>query len=135
MKKYFLIFITIFSFGTIVSNAQTKNSTVVTNLSSERFKAIISNDKNGQIIDLRATDEINGKGYIKGAVQLDFLAKDAEKQVDKLDKNKTYYIYCASGGRSSDCAEYMEKHGFKRVYTLEKGLSEWLQKGFPVEKK
>ncbi|OFY85853.1 MAG: hypothetical protein A3F72_12595 [Bacteroidetes bacterium RIFCSPLOWO2_12_FULL_35_15] len=107
---------------------------MVTNLSAERFKAIIENDKEGLIIDLRTTDEIN-KGFIKGAVQLDFLAKDSEKQIDKLDKNKTYYIYCASGGRSGDAAEYMEKHGFKRVYNLEKGFSDWAKKGFPVEKK
>jgi rhodanese-related sulfurtransferase len=133
MKKLIFLFFAITA--TInVANAQS-NSTVVTNLSSERFKAIIENEKNASIIDLRTTDEITKKGYIKGAIQLDFLAKDAEKQVDKLDKNKTYYIYCAGGGRSGDCAEYMEKNGFKRVYNLEKGLSDWLLKGFPVEKK
>ena len=134
MKKLIFIFIALVSFAS-ATNAQTKNSTVVTNLSSERFKAIIANDKTGMVIDLRTTEEITNKGFIKGAVQLDFLAKDAEKQIDKLDKNKTYYVYCASGGRSGDAADYMEKHGFKRVYNLEKGFSEWLQKGFPVEKK
>lgn len=133
MKKTFLIIVAIFSFGSNTF-AQTANTTVVTNLSAERFKAIIANDKEGVIIDLRTTDEIN-KGFIKGSVQLDFLAKDSEKQIDKLDKNKTYYIYCAAGGRSGDAAEYMEKHGFKRVYNLEKGFSDWAKKGFPVEKK
>ena len=73
--------------------------------------------------------------FVCAVVQLDFLAKDAEKQIDKLDKNKTYYIYCAAGGRSGDAAEYMEKNGFKKVYNLEKGFSEWLQKGLPIEKK
>ena len=133
MKKLILLFIAFVSIVN-VSNAQSKNA-VVTNLSSERFKAIIANDKVGAIIDLRTTEELKKKGYIKGAVQLDFLAADAEKQIDKLDKNKTYYIYCASGGRSSDAAAYMEKSGFKRVYTLEKGISDWLLKGFPVEQK
>jgi rhodanese-related sulfurtransferase len=134
MKKLILIMVALVSF-TMKTNAQAKNSAVVTNLSSERFKAIISNDKTGMILDLRTTEEITSKGFIKGAVQLDFLAKDAEVKIDKLDKTKTYYIYCASGGRSGDCADYMEKHGFKKVYNLEKGFSEWLQKGFPVEKK
>ncbi len=133
MKKLILVFVALISIGTF-SNAQSKNA-VVTNLSSERFKAIIDNDKNGALLDLRTTEEMTKKGYIKGATQLDYLAVDAEKQIDKLDKNKTYYIYCASGGRSSDCAEYMEKNGFKRVYTLEKGFSDWLLKGFSVEKK
>ena len=134
MKKQILILVAVLSFGMSAFAQTTANSTVVTNLSAERFKAIIANDKDGIIIDLRTTDEIN-KGFIKGSVQLDFLAKDAEKQIDKLDKNKTYYIYCASGGRSADAAEYMEKHGFKRVYNLEKGFSDWAKKGFPVEQK
>lgn len=134
MKKHFFILVAIVSIA-FTSCAQTANTNVVTNLSAERFKAIIANDKGGSIIDLRTTDEIKAKGTIKGAIQLDFLAKDAEKQIDKLDKNKTYYIFCAGGGRSGECAEYMEKHGFKRVYNMEKGFSEWIQKGFPVEKK
>jgi phage shock protein E len=133
MKKLIFVFVALITISN-TSTAQTK-STTVTNLSSERFKAIITNDKNAQLIDLRTTAEITSKGYIKGAIQLDFLSKDAEKQIDKLDKTKTYYIYCAGGGRSSDCAEYMDKHGFKRVYTLEKGFSDWLLKGFPIEKK
>jgi rhodanese-related sulfurtransferase len=134
MKKQILLLLVLISSG-MISSAQTANSTVVTNLSAMRFKAITENDKKGQLLDLRTTEEIMDKGYIKGAVQLDFLAKDSEKQIDKLDKNKTYYIYCASGGRSADCSEYMEKHGFKRVYTLEKGFSDWVSKGYAVEKK
>ncbi len=133
MKKYILILTAVFSFG-YAAFAQTVKKSVVTNLSTERFKAITDNDKKGMIIDLRTSDEIS-KGFIKGSVQLDFLAKDAEKQIDKLDKSKTYYIYCASGGRSTDAAEYMEKHDFKRVYTLEKGFSDWVKKQLPVEKK
>lgn len=132
MKKIIMILLTVISAGTV--NAQTANTKVVTNLSAERFKGASAGDKSAMIIDLRTTDEIKSKGYIKGSTQLDFLAKDAEKQIDKLDKNKTYYIYCAGGGRSAECAEYMEKHGFKRVFNLEQGFSEWLSKGFPVEK-
>lgn len=132
MKKILGIFVAVLLVGASVF-AQTK-SNVVLNLSAERFKAIIAIDKAANIIDLRTTDEIK-KGFIKGAVQLDFLAKDAEKKIDELDKNKTYYIYCQSGGRSADAAEYMEKHNFKRVYTLEKGFSDWSAKGYPVEKK
>lgn len=132
MKKIIMILLTVISAGTV--NAQTANTKVVTNLSAARFKGASAGDKSAMIIDLRTTDEIKSKGYIKGSTQLDFLAKDAEKQIDKLDKNKTYYIYCAGGGRSAECAEYMEKHGFKRVFNLEQGFSEWLSKGFPVEK-
>lgn len=128
-----MMFVLVLLVSSLAVNAQT-NTKVVTNLSAERFKAASANDKNSMIIDLRTIDEITTKGFIKGAMQIDYLAKDAEQKIDKLDKNKTYYIYCAGGGRSGECAEYMEKHGFKRVYNLEKGFSEWVTKGFPIEK-
>jgi rhodanese-related sulfurtransferase len=132
MKKLILVVVALITVA-VKTNAQTQ-STVITNLSSERFKAITESDKAGVIVDLRTPDEI-AKGYIKGAVFVDYLSKEWEKEVAKLDKNKTYYVYCAAGGRSSDAAEYMEKHGFKKVYNLEKGFSEWSKKGFPIEKK
>jgi len=132
MKKLILVVVALITVA-VKTNAQAQ-STVITNLSSERFKAITEGDKAGVIVDLRTPDEI-AKGYIKGAVFVDYLSKEWEKEVAKLDKNKTYYVYCAAGGRSADAAEYMEKHGFKKVYNLEKGFSEWSKKGFPIEKK
>ena len=128
------ILILLVSISSLYACSQTANTKVVTNLSSEEFQKQAKSDAKNVIIDLRTTEEIN-KGYIKGAIQLDFLAKDAEAQIDKLDKNKTYYVYCQSGGRSGDAAEYMEKHGFKKVFNLEKGFSNWKSKGLPVEKK
>lgn len=133
MKKLASIFLMSILF--LSATAQTANTQVVTNLSAQRFKTVIESDKNAIIIDLRTPDEIAKKGFIKGAIFIDYLSKDFEKELAKLDKTKTYYIYCAAGGRSGDCAELMEKQGFKRVYNLEKGLSDWITKGFPVEKK
>jgi phage shock protein E len=111
MKKSLLILLAVISINVVKAQTSAK---VVTNLSAQRFKAVVENDKTGILLDLRTTDEIKTKGYIKGAIQLDYLAKDAEKQIDKLDKSKTYYVYCAGGGRSGECAEYMEKHGFRK---------------------
>jgi phage shock protein E len=133
MKKIFVLMLAV-SACVLSAQAQVKNSTVVTSLGAERFKAATDGDKSAVIIDLRTAEEIS-KGYIKGATFIDWLAKDNEKQVDKLDKKKIYYVYCASGGRSGECAEYMEKHGFSRVFNLEKGFSDWAKKGMPVEKK
>jgi len=132
MKKFLFILISITSLNIY---SQTATTTVVTNVSPEDFKKLSIADKNGIIIDLRTNDELKNKGFIKGAIQLDWLAKDNEAQVEKLDKNKTYYIYCAAGGRSGECAEFMEKHKFKKVFNLEKGFSSWAAKGLPIEKK
>lgn len=104
------------------------------NVDAATFKKMID-EKKSVLIDLRTADEINSKGMIKGATQLDFLDKNAEENVKKLDKNKTYLIYCAGGGRSGDCAELMHKLGFKEVINLEKGFTDWKNKGYEIEKK
>lgn len=104
------------------------------NVDADTFKKLI-NEKKYILIDLRTSDEIKSKGKIKGAIQLDFLDKNSETIIEKLDKTKSYLIYCASGGRSSDCADLMEKQGFKEVINLEKGFTNWKNKGFEIEMK
>lgn len=101
---------------------------------AETFKKLMQ-DKKGVLIDLRTPDEIKTKGKIKGAIELDFLAKDAEDKIKKLDKRKTYLVYCAGGGRSGDCKELMVKEGFSNVVNLSKGFDDWKKKGFEIEEK
>lgn len=101
----------------------------IENVDAATFKKYID-EKKGVLIDLRTDDELKNKGMIKGALQIDFLAKDAEEKISKLDKKKTYLIYCAGGGRSGDCAELMEKQGFSHVVNLEKGIEGWKKSGF-----
>lgn len=131
MKKILFLLLTIFGM-TIHLKSQT--STVITNLTAEEFKEKSAEDKGAVIIDLRTNDEL-AKGYIPGAVQIDFLGKNFDSQMAALDKNKTYYVYCQGGGRSADAATYMEKQGFKKVYNLQKGFSDWKAKGYPIDKK
>jgi phage shock protein E len=133
MKKNFLLVVA-FLWIAIQVNSQTTNTAVITNLSADQFKEQIAADKTATIIDLRTSNEIE-KGFISGSIQIDYLGKNFDTQMAALDKNKTYYVYCQAGGRSADAAGYMEKQGFKKVYNLEKGFSDWKAKGFPVDKK
>jgi rhodanese-related sulfurtransferase len=126
MKKIITFLAILFSISAF--SQTTKNVDAIT------FKKLID-EKKSVLIDLRTADEINSKGKIKGSVQLDFLSKDAEAVIDKLDKKKPYLIYCAGGGRSGDCAELMQKKGFKEVVNLEKGFDDWKRKGMAVETK
>ena len=106
----------------------------IKNVDAATFKKLID-DKKGVLVDLRTSEELASKGKIKGAQEIDYLAKDIEAQISKLDKKKTYLIYCAGGGRSGDCAEMMKKMGFKEVYNLDKGFTDWKNKGYEIEKK
>lgn len=117
-------------FASMMSFAQTK----VENVDASTFKKMID-EKKSYLIDLRTDDELKNKGFIKGAAQIDFLSKDAEGVIAKLDKKKTYLVYCAGGGRSGDCAELMQKMGFSHVVNLEKGFDDWKKKGFEIDTK
>jgi rhodanese-related sulfurtransferase len=128
MKKLFLLLTVLFL------GLATQAQTVVKNVDALTFKKLID-EKKAVLIDLRTTEEIERKGMIKGAIQIDYLAKDSEKEIEKLDKKKTYLIYCAGGGRSGQCAELMTSLGFKEVVNLAKGYGEWVQKGLETTKK
>jgi len=126
MKTTFTVLALFFSFSLF--------SQKIKNVDAAEFKRLVD-EKKYILIDLRTTDEIKSKGTIKGSTQIDFLDKNAEANIEKLDKNKSYLIYCAGGGRSADCAELMQKQGFKEVINLEKGFSDWKNKGFEIETK
>ncbi len=105
-----------------------------TNLSAEEFKQKLTT-KNTVVIDLRTPEEITKKGKIKNAFEINWFDKNAEAIVSKLDKSKTYLLYCAGGGRSGEALEFMQKNKFEHVAHMQNGFSEWLQKGYEVEHK
>ena len=122
--------ILLFMFISLINFAQTK----IENVDAATFKKLIDENKS-VLIDLRTNDELKNKGYIKKAIQIDYFGKDAEALIKKLDKKKTYLIYCAGGGRSGECADLMKTNGFKHVVNLEKGFDDWKKKGFEIEMK
>jgi phage shock protein E len=124
--KYILAFIFI-SLASI-SFAQDK---VYHDLSVPDFKTKLEGTPAAVLIDLRTPDE-TAKGIIPNAIQLDYFRKDFEKEVIKLDKGKPYFLYCASGGRSTETAELMVKQGFKQVYNLKEGFTGWKKQKMPV---
>lgn len=119
-----LAFIALMSLLAISIHAQT----AIRRVDAATFKSLID-QKKYVLIDLRTDEEIKSKGMIKGAQQINFLAKDAEQIIEKLDRNKAYLIYCAGGGRSGECAELMQKLGFREVIDLEKGYDDWKRRG------
>lgn len=86
----------------------------------------------GALIDVRTPGEYK-KGHLKGARLLDIFSDNFEAEIDKLDKNATYFVYCGTGGRSAECAEMMQKKGFKKVYDMDGGIRKWQSEGLPVE--
>ncbi len=102
----------------------------VTLLPPKEFNRVLQTEK-GVLIDIRTPGEFK-KGHIKGALMLDFFSDNFEKELDKLDKKKTYFIYCGIGGRSEECGEMMAKKKFKKVYDLDGGINRWKAEALPI---
>lgn len=93
-------------------------------LDKAAFKSAIETNM-VQLIDVRTPDEYKN-GYIAYALNIDFLNLDYfSKAIKELDKEKPVYLYCHSGGRSHKAALLMEEMGFKEIYDLKGGYSEW----------
>jgi rhodanese-related sulfurtransferase len=82
------------------------------------------NKEDAVIMDVRTPEEYNA-GYIPGAILVNYKDSTFEQQVNKLDKNKHYLVYCKSGNRSNKAVQYMLENGFKNVHQLENGYSKW----------
>lgn len=88
-------------------------------------------DPNFVVLDIRTPQEFQA-GHLPGATNIDFYAPDFARQLDRLDKTKTYLVYCRSGNRSSQALPIMRKLGFQEVYELQGGLLAWARANLPI---
>ncbi|MGJ5643377.1 rhodanese-like domain-containing protein [Formosa sp. S-31] len=94
-------------------------------LTQEEWADQLANDDNAVILDVRTDDEVD-QGYIPNAKHIDiYLGEEFVKQVDALDKSKTYYVYCRSGMRSAKACAIMNQLGFENTYNLLGGFMDW----------
>lgn len=83
------------------------------------------------IIDVRTLEEFKS-GHLADAVNIDYKSPDFRTNVDKLDRNKEYLIYCRSGARSAGAARVMLDLGFTRLHNLTSGITGWISAGYPT---
>lgn len=101
----------------------------------EAFTILEKNRDNPEYeaLDVRTPEEYN-QGHIENTGFLNIQSKDFEDELEKLDKNKHYFVYCKSGVRSKKAANLMEKHGFKNIYNIIGGFEKWKLKRLPYER-
>jgi rhodanese-related sulfurtransferase len=103
-------------------------------LAPEAFRQKMETTPHAVILDVRTKEEVDN-GYIAGAINIDYNAGDFRNGIALLDKDKTYFVYCGSGVRSSKAVELMNELGFKKYYTLDGGMKEWKAKNMEVVQK
>ncbi|HTF18721.1 MAG TPA: rhodanese-like domain-containing protein [Chryseolinea sp.] len=130
MKNLFILMLLMAGFA---QAQQPANPDGAVELNAKTFRERSAAEANAVILDVRTPDEVR-EGIVPGAQVIDFQASDFAARIGKLDKNKPYFVYCKSGGRSSRTVDLMKSTGFKHVHALEGGYMEWTRAGYPVKK-
>ena len=83
------------------------------------------------VIDVRTPEEY-ADGHVEGAVNIDFYSPDFSDEIGKLDRSKTYLVYCRSGSRSAQAVSIMEELEFPNIYHMTGGMLEWTADNLPL---
>jgi phage shock protein E len=103
------------------------SSESTTNQGVTEFAKTVS-DPSVVVLDVRTPAEFMS-GHLANAINIDIEGMQFKSEVAKLDKSKTYAVYCRSGRRSAIATDEMSKLGFKTLLNLEGGTGAWSAAG------
>ncbi len=89
-----------------------------THLDTKAFVQKFKETPKAQLLDVRTPNEWNA-GKIESSKCVNFMDADFKQQVEKLDKSKPVFVYCAAGGRSAKASKILKEAGFKEIYNLQ----------------
>ena len=83
------------------------------------------------LIDVREESEY-AKDHLPNAVHLGkgIIERDIEERVPNPDT--LMILYCGGGFRSALAADNLQKMGYKNVISMDGGIRDWREKGYPL---
>ena len=109
---------------------------IIEDITPQAAFTLIQNNRDNPdfvLLDVRTPEEF-AEGHIEKAVNIDFRSETFQDEVDNLDKNKAYLIYCRSGRRSADALNIMRELNFMKIYHMASGMIEWTAEELPTVK-
>lgn len=85
------------------------------------------------LVDVREDNEY-AKDHLPGAIHLGkgVIERDIENAVP--DTKAEIVLYCGGGFRSAMAADNLQKMGYTNVISMDGGIREWREKGYPLTK-
>src|SRR3954464_8669695 len=85
------------------------------------------------LVDVREESEF-AKDHLPGAIHLGkgVIERDVEARVPDLSAEMI--LYCGGGCRSALAADNLQKMGYTNVISMDGGIRDWREKGFPLAK-
>ena len=140
MKKLLLVLVSLI-IGVVLTGGcagQEAPTQIIEDITTqEAFTLIQENENNPDfvILDVRTPEEF-AEGHLENAINLDYYSETFWDELNKLDKDKTYLVYCRSGNRSGKgkTLGIMKELGFREAYNMLGGIVEWKAEGLPITK-
>lgn len=92
------------------------------NLPPKDFLESFQRHPDAILIDVRTHEEYK-LDHLDGAINIDYLSEGFWDQMERLDRQKTYFVYCRSERRSIRSCRLMQNGGFQKVFNLSGGLN------------
>ncbi len=83
------------------------------------------------LLDIRTQLEYD-KGHLENSKMVNYMARKGKREIFRLDKEKSYLIYCRSGVRSAALLKKMRRRHFSEVYNMLGGIRDWMKMEYPV---
>jgi rhodanese-related sulfurtransferase len=90
-----------------------------------------SGDPGFVLLDVRTPKEFQAE-RIEGAVIVDYNSPSFRDNIAKLDRSKSYLVYCRTGNRTNGAIKVMRELGFPNVFVFPGGITKWKEAGFPT---
>ena len=97
----------------------------MSDLSQNEWAKALTEQPQAVVLDVRTEEEFES-GYIPNAINIDIqMGNIFIDEINTLNKNKSYYVYCRSGARSAQAVQLMRDLGFNETYNLLGGILDW----------
>ena len=99
----------------------------------EDIKTRLDRGEKFTLVDVREESEY-AADHLPGAIHLGkgVIERDVETKVPDL--NTPLVLYCGGGFRSALAADNLQKMGYANVISMDGGVREWRNKGYPFTK-
>ena len=124
-----LIALLFFNISLAGCKTQESKPASITNVTAGQVYKMLSLSKDYFILDVRSKEEFDS-GHIEGAYLLP--VSELENRLAELPQDKPIIVYCRSGSRSTSAANILLEKGFKEIFNMTGGITEWQSKGFPT---
>ena len=111
----------------------------IVDVNNEQIKELSKN--NIPIVDIRRSSEWEQTGVLQNSILLTFFDKEGNYNYDdwyeklrlEIDEGKPIILICRTGRRTGIISKFLsEKVGYRLIYDVTDGITDWIKKGNTV---